>query len=151
TDAILTLQTDRADGGLRSFSQFFRYDGQERLVRQWSSVGQASDTNPNVAFWYRYATADQPASILINTLIDVQISGEDINVTSSDVREFQTAAGEPFATARRIDSGWTFGPLVTRNPNQAETKAYLRPTIAGSVDLTALNYTALLTNASLIS
>src|SRR5262249_13230255 len=69
SDAVLAMETDR---GLRRYRQFFRYDGQERLARQWDDLGVATSLNPNLVFSYRYATANRPAWTFSDALVGQQ-------------------------------------------------------------------------------
>jgi RHS repeat-associated protein len=142
TDAIRTLRTDR---GSTAYTQYFRFDGQERLANKWNDLGGASEQKPNQTLSYRYATNSTPASVLLSTLVDAP-SG----VASQSI-EFATAAGESYATARHIPEGWTFDELTERNVSRRETNTYLRPTLAPDVDMLALAYPALLASAQQVA
>ncbi|MFP2925664.1 polymorphic toxin-type HINT domain-containing protein [Pyxidicoccus sp. 3LG] len=133
TDNILSLEVDR---GSLSFEQFFRHDGQERLERQWDSLG-GSALNPKETFSYRFATATVPASVFMSSLVDAQ---------NGAVREsvgYSTAAGDAVTTARRVPQGWVFDGIVERQAANAELRKWMRPGVGASVDPQALDYASL--------
>ncbi|WNG30976.1 hypothetical protein F0U62_48390 [Cystobacter fuscus] len=141
TDAILALEMDR---GGTPYEQFFRFDGQERLVRQWDSLGGA-DLNPKETYSYRYATATTPGSVFVSQLVDT---------ASSSVREFidySTASGGSVTTARHVPEGWVFDGVVERLPSLAQSHTSLRPGMGNTVDMLSLDYTALLSGARRVS
>ncbi|RKH05444.1 hypothetical protein D7V97_23920 [Corallococcus sp. CA053C] len=134
TDAVLTLEVDR---GGTPYRQFFRYDGQERLVKQWDSLG-GSEINPKQTYGYQFATATLPGSFQLTTLMD----GAQGAVSRSI--EYVTASGEALTTARRIPEGWTFEGLTRRDASQGELRTVLRPAVGPAVNLLAMDYAALL-------
>jgi RHS repeat-associated protein len=142
TDAILLLRTDHGGAVL---TQSFRFDGQERLIKSWDDVGQASESNPLQALSYQLATATRLASIYSSSLVDAR-SG-----SAQQVTELATAAGDPLAKARLIPEGWTFTGLTQRLVNQGEVKELLRPTVASAVDPGAFDLPTLLAGGQLIS
>ncbi|ATB30281.1 RHS repeat-associated core domain-containing protein [Melittangium boletus] len=141
TDAILALEMDR---GGTPYQQFFRFDGQERLARQWDSLGGA-ELNPKGTYSYRYATATTPGSTFVSQLVDA---------ASSSAREFidySTAAGGSVTTARRVPEGWVFDGVVERLSSLSQTHTSLRPGMADTVDMQSLDYTALLSGSRRVS
>ncbi|MBM7112113.1 RHS repeat-associated core domain-containing protein [Archangium primigenium] len=141
TDAILAMELDR---GGTPYEQFFRFDGQERLSRQWDSLG-GTDLNPKEAYAYRYATANAPGSVFVSQLVDA---------ASASVREFidySTASGASVTTARLVPGGWVFDGVVERLPSLAQTHTSMRPGMAASVDMQALDYATLLAGSQRVS
>ncbi|GHG73885.1 FG-GAP-like repeat-containing protein [Comamonas sp. JC664] len=137
TDAVLTLEVDR---GAQTYSRFYRYDALERLEKEWDDLA-GSETQPKQTYAYRFATGIAPSSIFMSTLVDAQAGA------ARDSVAYATAAGEGVTTARRIPQGWVFDGVVERKPALGETRTSLRPTLADSVDVLALNYGDLLDNA----
>ncbi|WNG50642.1 hypothetical protein F0U60_45830 [Archangium minus] len=142
TDALLGLTTSR---GLNSVTQNFRYDGQERLVKQWDDLGGASETTPNLLLAYRYATATQPGNVAIKTLVDASLGVFNTSV------EWQTGAGEGVAQAVRTPDGWVVDGLTTRSRNLLEVKTHVRPALDAQTDVTTLDYARLLANTDVVS
>ncbi|NMO18195.1 hypothetical protein HPC49_11215 [Pyxidicoccus fallax] len=141
TDAVLTLEVDR---GTQRFQQFFRHDGQERLEKQWDSLG-GSEANPKESYGYRFATATAPASVFMRSLVDAQ---------TGSVRQsvgYSTAAGDAVTSARRIPEGWVFDGVVERVASRAELRKWMRPGVAGSVDVQALDYASLFAGGRAVS
>ncbi|WP_375742861.1 FG-GAP-like repeat-containing protein [Corallococcus interemptor] len=141
TDALETLTTRR---GARAFVQSFRFDGKERLFKQWDNQGNAHEAAPGVALGYRYATTNKPGALTTTTLVDA-LAG----VTSSSV-EWQTAAGEPVGRAARIPQGWMVDGITTRSRTLLETRQHLRPLLGAGLDPTALDYATLLTGTDIV-
>jgi RHS repeat-associated protein len=139
TDAILALTADR---GTMLFRQSYAFDGQERLQKQWSNLGQASATAPNALYTYSYATATQLAYSGATVLFDAANAGR---VTTTD---FYTGAGEQIAEAQRIPQGWSFDSVLERSRSTRTTTRLVRPTIAG--DVAGLGYAALLSGGTTI-
>jgi RHS repeat-associated protein len=140
-DGVLALKTTR---GTVAYQQLFRFDGQERLSKQWDDLGAATEGNPTARYEYQFATGVQPGAIFSSQLIDATLAS-----TRSAV-DLVTAAGEEVVTASRIPEGWAFGPLVTRSRNTAETARHLRPTLAATLDPMALDHASLLSGANRI-
>jgi RHS repeat-associated protein len=126
TDGTRTLFTDR---GGASWSQWFRFDGQERLFKSWNSLGAASEANPQASLAYQYATATRLGAISVRNLVDAT-SGSAQQLTT-----VETAAGEEMATGTLIPQGWALGGVVTRNRARAETATWLRATAPQATDL----------------
>ncbi|WP_163998937.1 RHS repeat-associated core domain-containing protein [Pyxidicoccus caerfyrddinensis] len=135
TDEVLDL-TRRA--GSKVYTEFFRFDGQERLRKRWDSLGQATEANPESVWSYQYATAIRPASVKVSTLVEAMAGAKLESV------EWTTAAGEALATAQRIPEGWAFGGVTTHNPAQLETRTFMRPTAPASTAPETLTQTDLL-------
>ncbi|ATB33250.1 RHS repeat-associated core domain-containing protein [Melittangium boletus] len=142
TDALLELTTSR---GLNRMAQRFRYDGQERLVKQWDDLGGASETTPNMLLAYHYATATQPGNVAVKTLVDAALG-----VVTSSV-EWQTGAGEGVGQAVRTPEGWVVDGLTTRSRNLLEVKKHVRPVLTAQTDVTTLDYTRLLADTDVVS
>lgn len=136
--AILTLRTTR---GTLQARQFFVFDGQGRLWKQWDDQGSTSEAKPLSLYGYKFATATQPGAVYAAQLVDAARGSvrETVNLLN--------AAGEPVVTASRVPEGWSFGGLVTRSKATAETKHHVRPTIAPPADPQALDYPTLLSDA----
>ncbi|WP_375772823.1 FG-GAP-like repeat-containing protein [Archangium gephyra] len=141
TSAPQALTTWR---GSRAFTQSFAFDGQERLQKQWDSLGRTSEATPGLSLAYRYATATQPGSISLTTLVDA-----DAGANSTAV-EWQTASGESVAKASRIPEGWKVDGLTTRSRALLETKAHVRSALGTGVDVTALDYASLLSGTDVV-
>ncbi|TSC23068.1 polymorphic toxin-type HINT domain-containing protein [Corallococcus sp. Z5C101001] len=134
TDAVLTLEVDR---GGTPYRRFFRYDGQERLSREWDSLG-GSQLNPKQTYGYHDATATAPASFQLSTLVDASQGAVRESV------EYVTASGDAFTTAHRIPEGWSFDSLSRRDGARAELRTLLRPPVGPAVNMLAMDYAALL-------
>ncbi|NNB95306.1 hypothetical protein HJC10_13805 [Corallococcus exiguus] len=134
TDAVLTLEVDR---GGTPYQRFFRYDGEERLSREWDSLG-GSELNPKQTYGYQYATDTMPGSFQLSTLVD----GSQGAVRESI--EYVTASGNALTTANRIPEGWTFGSLSRSDGANAELRTLLRLPVGPTVDMQAMDYAALL-------
>ncbi|ATB30277.1 RHS repeat-associated core domain-containing protein [Melittangium boletus] len=119
TDAIRVLSNQH---GPQSYTQSFRYDGQERLQKQWDSLGGATESNPALSFAYQFATVQRPAMVNITTLVEALSGARRQSV------EWSTAAGRQVATAQRIPEGWAFEGVTTFHPGLLETRDYNRPT-----------------------
>jgi RHS repeat-associated protein len=139
SDQIEALRTDR---GGAAFTQFFRFDGQERLVKTWDDLGHASEASPDQKLAYRYASGNIPGSIVTTSLID--LAGKSWKQTV----ELATAKGDMFAKAELIPEGWSFGKVAQHIVNNGETKQLLRPTVAAATDPTTLDLGAIYANAS---
>jgi RHS repeat-associated protein len=136
TDDLLTLLSH---AGTKSFTQSFRYDGQERLERQWDSLGVASEASPALRLAYEQATATQPAAFHVTTRVDAGAARR--------TTEWVTAGGEPVATGQRIPEGWAFHGLTSRHDTLRETRRYTRPTAPGTTAPGDLTYEDLLAGA----
>ncbi|WP_224248001.1 RHS repeat-associated core domain-containing protein [Hyalangium gracile] len=134
-DGLLTLTTRR---GLNTLAQRFRYDGQERLLKQWDNLGAATEANPNVLLAYHYATATRPGSIASTSLVHAASGAK------STTQEYATAAGEKVATATRIPEGWVFDGVTTRSRQQLKTLGHTRPNLPAQTDMASLDYATLL-------
>ncbi|QAT81659.1 hypothetical protein EJ065_0044 [Corallococcus coralloides] len=134
TDAVLTLEVDR---GGTPYRRFFRYDGEERLSREWDSLG-GSELNPKQTYGYQYATDTMPGSFQLSTLVD----GSQGAVRESI--EYVTGSGDALTTANRIPEGWTFGSLSRGDGANAELRTLLRSPVGPTVDMQAMDYAALL-------
>ena len=119
TDAIRSLSSQH---GTQSYTQSFRYDGQERLQKQWDSLGGATESNPALSFAYQFATDQKPAMVNISTLVEALSGARRQSV------EWSTAAGTQVASAQRIPEGWAFDGVTTLHPGLLETRDYNRPT-----------------------
>ncbi|WP_158623741.1 N-acetylmuramoyl-L-alanine amidase [Corallococcus llansteffanensis] len=135
TDAVRSL---RYGQGTASYSESFRYDGEERLARQWDDQGHATETNPSKLLSYQYATALKPALVEVESLVDANTGSR------RQLAEWSTADGEPVATAQRIPGGWTFQGITTYDPAQLETRKYQRPTAPATLQPTQVSYGDLL-------
>jgi RHS repeat-associated protein len=134
TDVILALRTTH--GGL-AHNQFFSFDGQERLKAAWDDVGSGSESNPDLIYTYRYATATHPGAVSSSLLVDAT-SG-----SRRDVVDLWTAAGEPLGTATRQANTWAFGDLVARSRTTGETTHRFRPAIPATGNPMELGLTEL--------
>ncbi|MFE8604556.1 RHS repeat-associated core domain-containing protein [Archangium violaceum] len=141
TDAIRTLEMDR---GALLYQQFFRYDAQERLAKQWDNLG-GSEANPKETYSYRYATATRPGSVFVSQLVDAQFGA------ARDFIDYSTAAGGAVTTARHIPEGWVFDGVQERLASRAESRTWLRSGVSAAVDVLSMDYTALLAGAWRIS
>jgi RHS repeat-associated protein len=140
--AIKSLSSAR---GTLSHTESFRYDGQERLLKQWDDLGHGSEANPNQLFSYRYATATQLGSISARTLMDAS-SG-----SAARAIELATATGESLTSAHLTPDSWTFDRIKTHAPARSEVNEWLRPGLAASADPTALDTSTLLSGAQLLA
>ncbi|SEL59920.1 RHS repeat-associated core domain-containing protein [Stigmatella aurantiaca] len=134
-DGLLSLVTRR---GQNTLTQRFRYDGQERLVKQWDSLGAATEANPNLLLEYHYATATRPGSIAATSLVEAASGAK------STTLEYATAAGEKVATATRIPEGWVFDGVTTRSRQQLKSLSHMRPNLPANTDMATLDYATLL-------
>ncbi|RKG65420.1 hypothetical protein D7V80_23335 [Corallococcus sp. CA054B] len=134
TDAVLTLEVDR---GGTPYRRYFRYDGQERLSREWDSLG-GSQLNPKQTYGYQYATATMPGSFQLSTLVD----GAQGAVRESI--EYVTASGDALTSAHRIPEGWTFDSLSRKDGARMELRTLLRPAVGPATNMLAMDYAALL-------
>ncbi|MCY1047263.1 N-acetylmuramoyl-L-alanine amidase [Corallococcus sp. bb12-1] len=142
TDDVRSL---RYASGTASYSESFRYDGQERLVRQWDDQGHATETNPSVLMAYQYATALKPALVEVESLVDAYSGAK------RQLAEWSTAAGESVTRAQRIPGGWAFQDVSTFDPGQLETRTYARPGAPDTLQLAAVRYTDLLAGTASLS
>ncbi len=142
TDNPLSLTTWR---GSQSVVQSFRFDGLERLTKQWTNVGGASELLPNLQLSYRYATATQPGSYTSSKLLD---AAQGVFLSSM---EWQTATGERVAKAARIPEGWRVDGLSSRNRNQHQSRTLVRPTLGNEVDVSTIDYATLLAGADVVN
>jgi RHS repeat-associated protein len=134
-DGLLTFTTRR---GLNAYTQRFRYDGMERLVKRWDALGGATEANPNELLSYRFATATQPGGIAATSLVDVG------NNARRFTQDYVTAAGEGVSRARLVPEGWVVDGLTTRSRQQRETRRYVRANLPVNTDMSALDYSTLL-------
>lgn len=141
TDRAQMMVTDR---GAIHFTDFFRFDGQERLVKHWNDLGQASESTPVEQYGYRYATATLPGATTVATLVEAALGSVQTTV------ELQTGNGEEIATASWQLDGWSFGPLTSRKPNQGETSKLIRDPLAGA-DPSTLDLPTLFAGARTVS
>jgi RHS repeat-associated protein len=130
TDAILEITTTR---GARSYRQFFRYDGMERLERRWDDLGGAGEALPGERLEYRHATATQPAAVRVVALVDA-IDG----ITRESV-VFSAGDGTTLAEATRRPEGWVFGELSRSFASQGLGVSLLRAPLALGADPLALD------------
>ncbi|WP_426750917.1 RHS repeat-associated core domain-containing protein [Myxococcus sp. Y35] len=133
SDAILSLEKDR---GAQQYTRYFRYDGLERLEKEWDNLA-GSEAQPKQTYSYQYATGVAPASIFISSLIDEQ------DGSAQDSVLFATAAGEQVTEATRIPEGWVFDGIVERRTSVAETRTFMRSTMPSTENILALNYAGL--------
>ncbi|WP_152622431.1 polymorphic toxin-type HINT domain-containing protein [Archangium violaceum] len=136
TDAILALASRH---GTQSYTQFFRHDGQERLLKQWDSLGNATETNPSLLLAYEFATALEPAAVHLTTLVEALSGAKRRSV------EWSTAGGEQVASAQLIPEGWAFDGVTTRHPALRETRTHNRPTEPASTNLGGFTHAAMRT------
>jgi RHS repeat-associated protein len=141
TDSIRTL-TSRF--GPTAYTQSFRYDGQERLSKQWDSLGAATEANPAQSLAYKYANALEPAAVHVTTLVQAQPGA------ARQAVEWSTAAGEAVVTAHRIPEGWAFGTLSRHSRNLLETRTYTRPTAPATLAPDTLTHAQLVAGAQLV-
>ncbi|WP_437779221.1 RHS repeat-associated core domain-containing protein [Sorangium sp. So ce1097] len=137
-DEVLALATTRA---ARSFTQSFRYDGQERLAKQWNDLGSASEGDPQLQLEYAYATATRPGSIAVTALVDASAGAR------LETRQYFTAAGETVAEAARIAGGWAFDDVIVRDPGLRIVTHHTRPSLPAATDMANVSYDLLLEGA----
>ncbi|GEL69681.1 RHS repeat-associated core domain-containing protein [Myxococcus virescens] len=136
SDTILSLEKDR---GAQQYTRHFRYDGLERLQKEWDDLA-GSEIQPKQTYSYQYATGVAPASIFMSSLVDEQ------DGAAQDSVLYATAAGEKVTEATRIPEGWVFDGLVERKASVAETRTFMRPSMPGTENVLALDYAALFAN-----
>ncbi len=141
TDGLLTLVKQR---GGKSYAQYFRYDGQERLKKQWDNTGRATEADPNKVLTYEFAQAQRPGSIRVASLVDANSGAHSESV------EWLTAAGEDVAAAEKIPEGWAFNGVTTRSRTHRETSTYQRATEPLTLDTTSVTYADLLRGGQLL-
>ncbi|OJH38634.1 hypothetical protein BON30_20570 [Cystobacter ferrugineus] len=141
TDGMLSLVKQR---GGKSYAQHFRYDGQERLKKQWNDAGRATEANPNMVLAYEFARAQRPGSIRVASLVDAGSGAHSESV------EWQTAAGEDVTAAEKIPEGWAFNGITTRSRVLRETNTYQRDTEPLTLDTTSVTYADLLRGGQLL-
>ncbi|XXX76291.1 RHS repeat-associated core domain-containing protein [Sorangium sp. So ce134] len=137
-DEVLALATTRA---ARSYTQWFRYDRQERLAKQWNDLGSATEGDPLLQLGYAYATATRPASIAVTALVDASAGA------TLETRQYFTAAGETVAEAARIADGWAFDDVITRDPGLRIVTHHARSTLPPATDMGRVSYAQLLAGA----
>ncbi|WP_437913731.1 RHS repeat-associated core domain-containing protein [Sorangium sp. So ce302] len=137
-DEVLALTTMRA---ARHSTQWFRYDGQERLAKQWSDQGAGSEADPQLQLRYVYATATRPGSIAATALVDASAGAK------LDTLQYFTAAGEIVAEASRVGARWVFDGVITRDPGLRTVTHHTRPSLLLKLPLTNVSYTQLLQGA----
>ncbi|KYF64071.1 hypothetical protein BE11_19010, partial [Sorangium cellulosum] len=137
-DEVLALTTTRA---ANHSTEWFRYDGQERLAKQWSDQGAASEANPQLQLGYAYATATRPGSIAATALVDASAGAR------LETRQYFTAAGETVAEAARIGGGWALDDVITRDPGLRTVMHHTRSSLPPATDMATLSYAALLEGA----
>lgn len=138
TDAIRALSHQQ---GTQAYTQSFRFDGQERLARQWDSLGQATETNPQLLLAYQYATALTPGSTRTTSLLDASTRAR------RELVEWSTAAGETVAAAQRLPAGWAVDGLTSRHRDLLETRTYTRASLPSTAAPTNLSYAELFSGA----
>ncbi|MFY0582088.1 RHS repeat domain-containing protein [Cystobacter fuscus] len=136
TDAIRSLSSQH---GTLLYTQAFRYDGQERLQKNWNSLGHATEADPALLLAYEYATDVKPAVVDVTTLVDGLSGARRRSV------EWSTASGAQVASAQLIPEGWAFDGVTTFHPDQLETREHNRPTEPATADPAAFTYQRLRT------
>ncbi|WP_437576749.1 RHS repeat-associated core domain-containing protein [Sorangium sp. So ce887] len=137
-DEVLALTTTRAAS---NFTQWFHYDRQERLAKQWSDLGSASEGDPQLQLGYAYATSARPGSIAVTALVDASTGAR------LETRQYFTAAGETMAEAARIAEGWAFDDVITRDPGLRIVTHHARSTLPPVTDMARVSYAQLLEGA----
>ncbi len=142
TGFVTQLSVNR--GGTQ-FSQFFAFDGQERLLKQWNSLGAATETTPNQSFEYRYADALRPGNAGTTTLVDklAGVSRKSLTLTN--------AAGETLAEALQTPRGWALGPVRQASKVTGLVTAGVRPSVDGENGAAALTFAQLFSSLSQVS
>ncbi|SEK79639.1 RHS repeat-associated core domain-containing protein [Stigmatella aurantiaca] len=141
TDGIRSLLSQH---GLAGYYQHFRYDGLERLSKQWDSLGNATEANPSLALAYEYANALEPAALHADLLV------QSVTGARRSTVEWTSAAGASLATAERIPEGWTLNGVLWSHPGALETRRYMRPPLPANTVLGSVTHAQLLTDASLV-
>ncbi|EPX55090.1 hypothetical protein D187_009596 [Cystobacter fuscus DSM 2262] len=136
TDAIRSLSSQH---GTQLYTQAFRYDGQERLQKNWNSLGHATEADPALLLAYEFATDVKPAVVNVTTLVDGLSGARRRSV------EWSTASGAQVASAQLIPEGWAFDGVTTFHPEQLETREHNRPTEPATSELAAFTYQSLRT------
>ncbi|MDC0714753.1 FG-GAP-like repeat-containing protein [Stigmatella sp. ncwal1] len=141
SDNILGLESRR---GGKLHAQFFEYDGQERLARQWDNLGLSTQANPDMLLAYEYATALTPAATSVTSLVDGSSGAKQERV------EWSNAAGDAVGSAQRIPQGWTIEGLTRKDRGQLATDSYTRSALPSSTPLQGMTYAHLLFGAQQI-
>jgi RHS repeat-associated protein len=102
TDALRSVVERR---GSLSVLTTFRFDGRERLAKNWNDLGHASQARPSMSVAYRDADATRPALLQLATLVD-GLAG-----VTAQRAELSTAAGDSIVSADRIPEGWSLGVI----------------------------------------
>ncbi|WP_143177394.1 polymorphic toxin-type HINT domain-containing protein [Cystobacter ferrugineus] len=134
TDAIRSLSSQH---GTQLYTQAFRYDGLERLQKNWNSLGHATEADPALLLAYEYATDVKPAVVDVTTLVDGLSGARRRSV------EWSTASGAQVASAQLIPEGWAFDGVTTFHPEQLETREHNRPTEPPTLEPAAFTYQGL--------
>lgn len=142
TSAMRTLRTDRGVGGV--LRRFFRYDGFERLAREWDDLRGGSETNPLVSVKYTFADARHPGSITAEKLVTATPP-----VRSTDVELF-TGDGKEFARYARTPEGWAALSMTTIEPAQLRTKNLVGSPLGSRQNPTLETFASLRTAATAI-
>lgn len=140
TDAIRSLAIE--GGTQMPFVRSFRFDGQERLARQWDNLGTASEANPNEVLAYRFATATAPSAIESTTLVDAGSGLRRHGLTLA------TGAGRSAGTGVQIPEGWSVDGLEDLDQTTLRKRAFVRgPLTSASA---AIDYATLFAGAAAV-
>ncbi|MCP3139896.1 RHS repeat-associated core domain-containing protein [Pyxidicoccus xibeiensis] len=141
SDQLLGLRTER--GGGVSHSTFFRYDGLERLSKQWDDLAGGTELQPLVAYTYAYATEAKPARLRTATRVNA--------ASTRDILSLQTAFGHESLSLRWTPLGWATSELSRVRRAQGETRTYRRASLGADARPELLTYADLLRGASELS
>jgi RHS repeat-associated protein len=136
TGQVKQLSIDR---GAAPFQQVFRYDGQERLLKQWNNTGTASENNPNETYAYKYADALSPGVGTAVSLVD------GVTQSKRQTASFTSGAGETMADAVQVPDGWALGAVRQYSGVDGLVKTGLRAAFGSTEAMGAVNYAQLLT------
>jgi RHS repeat-associated protein len=142
SDQVTALLENR--GATSPYRQEFRYDQLERLAKRWDSVGSGSETMPDQAWQYGYATKEAPAWFTTSQVVD----WDNTRVRAlRQTRELTTASGASVARAQLTANGWVFDQLTMYDRAVREETSWRRPPLAAGP---APSYSALVASAELV-
>lgn len=141
SDQLLGLRSER--GGGVSHSTFFRYDGLERLAKQWDDLAGGTELQPLVAYGYAYATDTKPARLRTTTRVGA--------ASTRDILSLQTAFGQEALSLRWTPLGWATSELSRIRRAQGETRTYRRASLGVDARPELLTHADLLRGAEELS
>ena len=110
------------------YTQYFAYDGQERLAASWDNVRNGTPWNPLQTLAYQQPTASQPGSVMSTLLVDAS-GGAAVHSAA-----FVSAGGATLASASLAPGGWFINAGQTLDTPSGNSSSYVSTVLAGTAE-----------------